>query len=91
MSADLRPRWTGSLRQTAPVYLSEPETNWKSSINTIVHQNTITNLIGASETRQKQLFTDVFQYRFSLKIPNIHKKAPVLESIFGTASLLKVQ
>ena len=56
-----------------------------------VHQNTITNLIDASETRQKQLFTDVFQYRFSLKIPNIHKKAPVLESIFETASLLKVQ
>ena len=34
------------------------------------------------KSTQKQPFADVFQNRCSLKIPDIYKKTPVLESLF---------
>ena len=39
--------------------------------------------------KQKQPFANVLKNRYSEKFHNIHKKAPVLDSLFNKAAVLK--
>ena len=54
-----------------------------------IYDNTSIKLLIFNVFRQKQSFADVFENRRSLKFHNIHRKTPVLESLFNKVSCLQ--